>query len=77
MEKYKVCPTCGTKNPPTMMECISCETDLTGVPIGEVITETVATAQSGTPANERETTKMVRVCECGTINLASARKCMC
>ena len=75
MEKYKICPTCGTKNPPTMMECISCETDLTGVPIGEVITETETPVQSENPADEQGTTKMVRVCECGMKNLASARKC--
>lgn len=37
MEKYKICPTCGIQNPPTMLECIECETDLTGVPIGEVL----------------------------------------
>jgi len=74
MEKYKVCPTCGTKNPPTMMACIICETDLTRVPIGEAITEPEP-VRAETPAEEQETTKMVRVCECGAKNIASARKC--
>ena len=31
MNKYKICPSCGTKNPPTVLECIICETDLTAV----------------------------------------------
>lgn len=30
MEKYKICPTCGKKNPPYKTEC-ECETDLIGV----------------------------------------------
>ena len=74
MEKYKVCPTCGTKNPPTMMECVSCETDLTSVPIGEIITAPEP-AQDEAPSGEQGTAKMVRICECGTKDLASARKC--
>lgn len=77
MEKYKVCPTCGTKNPPTMIECIKCETDLTGVPIGEAITENEDEAQTALQnnGNQADAVKMVRTCECGTRNPASARKC--
>lgn len=74
MEKYKICPTCQTKNPPTMIECIKCETDLSGVPIGEVITESA----KEDPVDKTNTTaniKMVRICECGTKNLPSVRKC--
>ena len=33
MEKYKICPSCKTKNPPALFECMSCEADLTGVKI--------------------------------------------
>ena len=33
MEKYKVCPHCGTHNPPMMLECIQCAEDLTGVKV--------------------------------------------
>ena len=74
MEKYKVCPTCGTKNPPTMMECINCETDLTGVPIGEILAE--PSPESVSPASApADSSKMVSICECGAKNLPSARKC--
>ena len=33
MEKYKICPSCGTKNEPTLLECVNCETDLTRIKI--------------------------------------------
>ena len=26
LEKYKLCPVCGTRNPPSLMECRECET---------------------------------------------------
>lgn len=73
MEKYKVCPSCKTKNEPTMLECINCETDLTMVKITDEATEKMlaenATAQSVAVA------KWVRVCECGEKNPVNARKC--
>ena len=77
MEKYKICPTCGTKNAPTMIECIKCETDLTSVPIGEVIVESNSEklVPGGKESSANESVKMVRICECGTKNPASARKC--
>ncbi|MDR1796560.1 MAG: FHA domain-containing protein [Clostridiales Family XIII bacterium] len=31
LEKYKICPSCGEKNPPTVFECRNCEADLTRV----------------------------------------------
>lgn len=74
MEKYKICPTCKTKNPPTMIECIKCETDLTSVPIGEELIESIKEDS----AERRKTTsqvQMVRMCECGAKNIPSARKC--
>ena len=36
MEKFKICPICGTRNKPSRLECIDCETDLTNIkPIDE------------------------------------------
>lgn len=76
MEKYKVCPTCGTKNPPTMIECIKCETDLTSVPIGEAKAEVNNdSADKLQDDTHSEAIKMVRICECGSKNPASVRKC--
>ena len=73
MEKYKVCPSCKTKNPPALFECMNCESDLTGVKITDEETERMmaenAASQTETP------TKMVRVCECGQKNAPNARKC--
>ena len=78
MERYKICPICGTKNPPTMIECINCETDLTGVSIGESAKEFDIETVSKQEADSMQssTVKMVRVCECGAKNLVSARKCL-
>lgn len=39
MEKYKICPSCKTKNPPALFECMNCEADLTGVKITDEETE--------------------------------------
>lgn len=73
MQKYKICPSCKTKNPPALFECMNCEADLTGVKITDEETERMiaenAAAQNETP------TKMVRVCECGQKNPPNARKC--
>lgn len=73
MEKYKICPSCKTKNPPARFECMNCETDLTGVKITDVETDKMmaenAISQEETPK------KMSRVCECGTKNAPNARKC--
>lgn len=77
MEKYKICPTCGTKNPPTMIECVKCETDLTGIPIGEAAISSDVEDHSAAydVVSQNGSAKMVRICECGTKNPVSARKC--
>ena len=77
MDKYKVCPTCGTQNPPSMMECVNCETDLTGVVIGEILQADGEAQQNNSDIKPAEDNfvKMVRVCECGEKNPASLRKC--
>ena len=39
MQKYKICPSCHSKNEPTLLECLYCETDLTRVKITDEETE--------------------------------------
>ena len=46
MNKYKICPSCGTKNPPTVLECITCETDLTAVRAVDEFSEKLQTEPS-------------------------------
>lgn len=72
MEKYKVCPTCGKHNPPTMFECIDCETDLSGVP---VVDDSFVQAKEEAAVTAQPEHKMVRICDCGKKNPAQARKC--
>jgi ribosomal protein L40E len=67
MEKFKICPICGTHNKPNMIECIKCETDLTSVKATDEDINNVDTAKSGE--------EYVRICECGCINPATAKKC--
>ena len=74
LTKYKICPECGKKNSPGIIECRYCEADLTAVRIVddniEQIEETVAV-----PSIETERTMLVRICECGAENLPQTRKC--
>ncbi len=66
LEKYKICPTCGKKNYPGLVECIDCEEDLTTVRITDDETE----------AAGRENGAMVRLCDnCHAKNPPNARKC--
>lgn len=74
MEKYKICPSCQTKNPPALFECMSCEADLTGVKITDEETEKMNAENAVSPVESSN--KMVRVCECGTKNAPNARKCI-
>ncbi len=74
MEKYKICPSCKTKNPPALFECINCEADLTGVKITDEETEKMNAANAAAQV-EATPKRMVRVCECGTKNAPNARKC--
>lgn len=74
MEKFKICPVCGMHNKPNMIECIGCETDLTSVKATDEETEQAKiTAQENTSENVEE--KYVRICDCGCINSATAKKC--
>ena len=75
MNKFKICPTCGAKNMPTMIECVNCETDLTGTPIGEDLSERETIGSYVPAAPVAKNIHMVRICECGAKNLPSVRKC--
>ena len=75
MEKFKICPVCGMHNKPNMIECIGCETDLTSVKATDEATEQAKiTAQENTSESVEE--KYVRICDCGCINSATAKKCV-
>lgn len=75
MEKFKICPVCGMHNKPNMIECIGCETDLTSVKATDEATEQAKiTAQENISENVEE--KYVRICDCGRINSAIAKKCV-
>lgn len=72
MKKYKICPTCGRKNDPTLFECEYDETDLTAVSI----TEDSVLPESGLSEQEpHNTNSLVRICECGELNPPNIRKC--
>ena len=75
MEKFKICPVCGMHKKPNMIECIGCETVLTSVIATDEATEQAKiTAQENTSENVEE--KYVRICDCGCINSATAKKCV-
>lgn len=71
MEKFKICPSCNRKNDPVLLECIYCESDLTGVKISDGEAEDTAVQADACEPTE----KLVRVCECGAENPPNARKC--
>ena len=67
-EKYKICPACGKKNYPGLVECIECEQDLTHVRITDDETERAALKD--------DRLKLVRICDnCQAKNPSNARKC--
>lgn len=74
MEKYKVCPVCGIRNNPLLLECTDCETDLQNVPVVDEAIENSNSNENGAPSCVTEPV-MVRVCDCGSKNPVQARKC--
>lgn len=74
MEKFKICPVCGMRNKPNMIECLGCETDLTSVKTTDEETEK---AKNDTPksAVSKSQEEYVRICDCGCINAPTAKKC--
>lgn len=75
MEKYKVCPVCGTHNNPLFLECSDCETDLQNVPVVDEEMGRVAAQHNEVPDVPSHPAPMVRVCDCGAKNPVQARRC--
>ncbi len=80
LEKYKICPVCGEHNPPSLLECRKCETDLTGVKVmdsemEQQLEEEKKNEASGVSTAPKGVPMLVRVCDCGAHNLPQARKC--
>lgn len=78
MAKYKICPACGAKNPPTVFECIQCEADLTGEKVRDESAEESAQAEDTHKprVNLSKERFLRRICsECGHENPPNARKC--
>lgn len=75
MQKYKICPSCQTKNEPTLLECLVCEADLTRVKITDEETEKMHEENAASAVANAEKQRMVRICDCGEKNPPNARKC--
>jgi ribosomal protein L40E len=75
LNKFKVCPACGAHNPPALLECKKCETDLTGVKVVDdaIIAAQNAIARSVTPQPDNR--PLVKLCDCGAENSPQVRKC--
>jgi ribosomal protein L40E len=76
LTKFKLCPACGEHNPPALLECRRCETDLTGVEVADAETLAAAgapAAPAAAPAAGRA--PLVKLCDCGAENPPQARKC--
>ncbi len=71
MKRYKICPSCGTHNDPSAIECINCEEDLMNVKITDE--DAVKEVVEEKPAKK---VRMVKICYCGAKNPANARKCL-
>lgn len=73
MSKFKICPECGTKNPPNAIECENCDWDLMSVFVTDEQQEAAKKASEETISDKNS---LVRICsECGTKNPPNARKC--
>ena len=78
LEKYKICPVCGEHNPPSLLECRKCETDITATKVMDVrLEQQEKEAQEAAEQDGIENAEqvLVRVCECGAHNPPQARKC--
>lgn len=74
MEKFKICPACGMRNKPNMIECLGCETDLTSVKATDEETENAKSDVQESEASKSQE-EYVRICDCGAVNSATAKKC--
>lgn len=72
MNKFKICPECGTKNPPDVSDCINCDCDLMSV---EITDENLNSAKK-VYAEKIPQNSLVKICsECGAKNPPNVRKC--
>ena len=75
MVKYKICPYCGMRNDPAVLECEACETDISTAHVVDdemVRMEEEKSHQKVSPS----TVTAVRICEgCGFHNPSNVRKC--
>lgn len=74
MGKFKICPVCGMHNKPNMIECLGCETDLTGVKATDEESQNAKKDNQQIEESQPQE-EYVRVCDCGCINSATAKKC--
>lgn len=75
MEKFKVCPVCGMCNKPNMIECPGCETDLTSIKVTDEENEKAKNSSQETEESKPQE-EYVRICDCGFVNSATAKKCI-
>lgn len=74
MAKYKLCPMCNTRNMPNVLECTECGNDLMGIRIMDDAIADQPSQREEKINNPSE--RLVRICDCGTENDLSARKCI-
>lgn len=74
MGKFKICPVCGMHNKPNMIECLGCETDLTSVKATDEESQNAKKDNQQIEESQPQE-EYVRVCDCGCINSATAKKC--
>lgn len=75
MDKFKICPVCHAKNSPAVLECSECGNDLMGVRIVDEASLEEQKHSRNEPDTVPQENDLVRVCDCGTENELSARKC--
>ena len=75
LQKYKVCPACGEHNPPNLLECRKCESDLTGIKVVDRNTEQRTKGKVKEDNTVPGEPVLARICECGAQNPPQARKC--
>ena len=75
MDKFKICPVCHAKNSPAVLECSECGNDLMGMRIVDEASLEEQNHSRNEPDTAPQENDLVRICDCGTENELSARKC--
>ena len=77
MEKYKICPDCGARNNVDRRSCPACGASLMNVAATDDETEKRARQRRESPgeATVSDEPSLVRLCDCGHSNPATAHKC--